>query len=101
MLGRRLEAFYPKVPLVLNTALGIAIMSYDGRVFFGLLGDYDALADIDALAADLDARDPRAGRGRRAAARSARAGGARRPAREARPDRRRPRWSWPAPRASR
>jgi WS/DGAT/MGAT family acyltransferase len=54
MLGRRLEAFYPKVPLVLNTALGIAIMSYDGRVFFGLLGDYDALADIDALAADLD-----------------------------------------------
>lgn len=55
VLGRRLEAFYPKVPLVLNTALGIAIMSYDGQVFFGLLGDYDALADIDALAADVDA----------------------------------------------
>src|SRR3954470_21531637 len=55
VLGRRLEAFYPKVPLVLNTALGIAIMSYDGRLFFGLLGDYDALADLDALAADLDA----------------------------------------------
>src|SRR4051794_24216479 len=55
MMGRRLEAFYPKVPLVLNTALGIAIMSYDGRLFFGLLGDYDALADIDAVAADLDA----------------------------------------------
>jgi diacylglycerol O-acyltransferase len=55
MMGRRLLAFYPKVPLALNTALGIAIMSYDGRVFFGLLGDYDALADIDALAADVDA----------------------------------------------
>jgi WS/DGAT/MGAT family acyltransferase len=55
VLGRKLEAFYPKVPLVLNTALGIAIMSYDGRIFFGLLGDYDALADIDALAADLEA----------------------------------------------
>ena len=54
VMGRRLEAFYPKVPLVLNTALGIAIMSYDGRVFFGLLGDFDALADLDALAADLD-----------------------------------------------
>ena len=26
-----------------------------GTLFFGLLGDYDALADIDALAADLDA----------------------------------------------
>jgi WS/DGAT/MGAT family acyltransferase len=55
VLGRKLLAFYPKVPLVLNTALGIAIMSYDGRIFFGLLGDYDALADIDALAADLEA----------------------------------------------
>jgi diacylglycerol O-acyltransferase len=54
VLGQRLEAFYPQVPLVLNTALGIAIMSYAGNVFFGLLGDYDALADIDALAADLD-----------------------------------------------
>jgi len=54
MLGRRLDAFYPLVPLVLNTALGIAIMSYDGRVFFGLLGDYDAMADLDDLAADLD-----------------------------------------------
>ena len=54
VLGRRLEAFYPKVPLVLNTALGIAIMSYDGHVFFGLLGDYDALADLDALATDLE-----------------------------------------------
>ena len=54
MLGRRLEAFYPQVPLVLNTALGIAIMSYDGRLFFGLLGDYDAMADLDAVAADLD-----------------------------------------------
>ena len=30
-------------------------MSYDGRLYFGLLGDYDALADLDALAADLRA----------------------------------------------
>jgi len=53
ILGRRLHAFYPQVPLVLNTALGIAVMSYDGRVYFGLLGDYDAMADLDAFAADL------------------------------------------------
>jgi hypothetical protein len=52
-MGRRLDAFYPLVPLVLNTALGIAIMSYDGRLFFGLLGDFDALEDLDALAEDL------------------------------------------------
>jgi diacylglycerol O-acyltransferase len=55
ILGRRLLAFYPKVPLVLNTALGIAIMSYDGRIFFGLLGDYDAMSDIDDLADDVQA----------------------------------------------
>jgi WS/DGAT/MGAT family acyltransferase len=53
MLGRKLNAFYPMVPVVLNTALGIAIMSYDGKVFFGLLGDYDAMEDIDEFAADL------------------------------------------------
>jgi hypothetical protein len=55
MLGRRLRAFYPKVPLALNTALGIAIMSYDGSIFFGLLGDYDAMPDLDDVAADLQA----------------------------------------------
>ena len=54
VMGRKLEAFFPQVPLVLNTALGIAIMSYDGRLYFGLLGDYDAMSDLDALAADLD-----------------------------------------------
>jgi hypothetical protein len=55
MLGRRLTAFYPMVPLVLNTALGVAIMSYDGKLFFGLLGDYDTMPDLDDLAGDLDA----------------------------------------------
>jgi hypothetical protein len=53
MLGRRLRAFYPKVPLVANTALGVAIMSYDGGVYFGLLGDYDAMADLEELADDV------------------------------------------------
>jgi WS/DGAT/MGAT family acyltransferase len=55
MMGRKLRSFYPKVPLVLNTALGIAIMSYDGKIFFGLLGDYDAMDDLDAFASDLRA----------------------------------------------
>ena len=55
LLGRKLSAFHPMVPLVLNTALGIAIMSYDGKIFFGLLGDYDAMEDLDELADDLRA----------------------------------------------
>jgi diacylglycerol O-acyltransferase len=49
MLGSRLEAMYPQVPLAGNTALGIAIISYDGRLCFGLLGDYDALPDLDGI----------------------------------------------------
>ena len=52
--GRRLRAFYPQVPLTLNTALGIAIMSYDGRLGFGLLGDYDAMPDLEQVATDLE-----------------------------------------------
>jgi diacylglycerol O-acyltransferase / wax synthase len=53
LLGRPMRAFYPVVPLAHNQALGIAIMSYDGRLAFGLLGDYDALPDLEALADDL------------------------------------------------
>ncbi len=55
LLGRELEAIFPMVPLAKNTALGIAIMSYDGQLNFGLSGDYDALADIDVLADELRA----------------------------------------------
>jgi WS/DGAT/MGAT family acyltransferase len=55
LLGRRLCRLYPLVPLVENSALGIAIMSYDGRIDFGLLADYDALPDLDDIAAGLDA----------------------------------------------
>jgi WS/DGAT/MGAT family acyltransferase len=54
LLGRRLERFYPVVPLARNQALGIAIMSYNGRLGFGLLGDYDAMPDLDALGHDLE-----------------------------------------------
>src|SRR5215212_8132498 len=55
LLGRKLQATHPMVPLAQNLALGIAIMSYDGKLNFGLNGDYDALADIAYLAADLRA----------------------------------------------
>ena len=55
MLGRRMLTLYPKVPLVRNQALGIAIISYAGNLGFGLLGDYDALPDIEAVAGHLDA----------------------------------------------
>jgi WS/DGAT/MGAT family acyltransferase len=53
MLGRELEAIYPMVPLAENTALGIAIMSYNGQLNFGLVTDYDALPDVETLAEEL------------------------------------------------
>jgi WS/DGAT/MGAT family acyltransferase len=55
MLSRRLEAMYPMVPLAENQALGIAIMSYNGQLNFGLNADYDALPDLEALAEELRA----------------------------------------------
>ncbi|HLJ04164.1 MAG TPA: wax ester/triacylglycerol synthase family O-acyltransferase [Solirubrobacteraceae bacterium] len=53
VLGRKLRALYPMVPLAENTALGIAIMSYNGQLNFGLTADFDALEDVDTLADEL------------------------------------------------
>jgi len=53
ILGHELEAIFPMVPLAENTALGIAIMSYNGQLNFGLIGDYDALAKLESLADEL------------------------------------------------
>jgi diacylglycerol O-acyltransferase / wax synthase len=49
-LGRKLEDLFPVAFLPENHALAIAIMSYNGGLDFGLLGDYDALPDIDIIA---------------------------------------------------
>jgi diacylglycerol O-acyltransferase len=55
LLGRRLLVLYPVVPLAQRQALGIAVMSYDGHLGFGLLGDYDALPELDEIAGELEA----------------------------------------------
>jgi diacylglycerol O-acyltransferase / wax synthase len=54
LLGRRLEDLYPVAFLPENHALAIAIMSYNGGIDFGLLADYDALPDVDAIAQGID-----------------------------------------------
>jgi hypothetical protein len=54
LLGRRLRSLYPVVPLARRQGLGIAVMSYNGHLGFGLLGDYDALPDLDEIALDLE-----------------------------------------------
>src|SRR5579884_2753545 len=55
LLGRELESIFPMVPLAKNTALGIAIMSYNGQLSFGLTADYDALPDVEVLLEELRA----------------------------------------------
>ena len=55
VLGRKLQDLFPIAFLPEHHALAVAIMSYNGRLEYGLLGDYDALGDIDEIAAGIDA----------------------------------------------
>jgi hypothetical protein len=48
--GREMLDVFPVAFLPKNHALAIAIMSYNGRMNFGLLSDYDALPDIGVIA---------------------------------------------------
>ncbi len=50
VLGREMLKAVPIAFLPENHALAIAIMSYNGRMDFGLLGDYDAMDDIEEFA---------------------------------------------------
>jgi diacylglycerol O-acyltransferase len=48
--GRELLDVFPVAFLPRDHALAIAIMSYNGGIDFGLLGDYDAMRDIETVA---------------------------------------------------
>src|SRR3954453_19785753 len=50
LLGRELQEMVPVAFLPDNYALTIAAMSYNGKLDFSLLGDYDAMPDIDQVA---------------------------------------------------
>jgi WS/DGAT/MGAT family acyltransferase len=50
ILGREMEEIIPVAFLPQNHALAVAIMSYNGRIGFGLLADYDSLDDVDVIA---------------------------------------------------
>jgi WS/DGAT/MGAT family acyltransferase len=55
LMGRRMERVFPMVPLAKNQGLCVGVMSYDGQVNFGLIGDYDGMPDLDDLARELEA----------------------------------------------
>lgn len=81
--GAKMLAAYPVAPLAQGQALGVALTSYDGGVYFGLSGDREAMRDIDnitdgitsaleELVDTVDARRPVARRSKRRARGSSR-----------------------------
>ncbi|MGH2906493.1 MAG: WS/DGAT/MGAT family O-acyltransferase [Solirubrobacterales bacterium] len=58
LLGRPMVDAFPVPFLAENHGLAVAVMSYNGRINFGVLGDYDAIPDIQVIADGIsDARD--------------------------------------------
>ena len=55
VLGREMLGAIPVAFLPENHALAIAMMSYNGQMNFGLLGDYDALPDLDTIGDGIEA----------------------------------------------
>jgi diacylglycerol O-acyltransferase len=55
VLGRQLEDVFPVAFLPQNHALAVAIMSYNGKVGFGLLADYDSMEDVEAISSGINA----------------------------------------------
>ncbi|HET6829900.1 MAG TPA: wax ester/triacylglycerol synthase family O-acyltransferase [Solirubrobacterales bacterium] len=53
VLGRELRDIFPMVPLAKRQAVCVGIMSYDGGINFGLIGDYEGMPSLDGLASDL------------------------------------------------
>jgi diacylglycerol O-acyltransferase / wax synthase len=49
-LGARLRRIIPLVPIFAHHAIGIAVVSYDGELVFGLAADRATVPDLDVLA---------------------------------------------------
>ncbi len=79
LLGRQMQEIVPIAFLPDNHALAIAIMSYNGELDFGLLGDYDAMPDLEAFGQYLeDSLEELLGAARKASAAQRRSSAAKR-----------------------
>jgi len=54
-LGAPLREIHPLVPLAAEHAVGVAALSYDGTVFFGVVADRDTVPDLEVLVSAMDA----------------------------------------------
>ena len=52
--GQQMTEVYPVLPLSDNTTIGIALLSYNGTIGFGLLADFDAAPDLGVLAEGIE-----------------------------------------------
>ena len=52
--GARMLESYPLVPLYENQALGVALFSYDGALFWGFNADWDAVPDLHDFVEAID-----------------------------------------------
>jgi WS/DGAT/MGAT family acyltransferase len=48
--GHEMLDVFPMVPLAMNQRLGLALMSYNGAINFGLIGDFDSMPDLEDVA---------------------------------------------------
>lgn len=55
LLGAKIEAMYPLVPLLGNQALGMALFSYTGGLYWGLSADWESMPDLHEFTEDLQA----------------------------------------------
>jgi diacylglycerol O-acyltransferase / wax synthase len=53
LLGARMTEAYPHVPLADRLGLGIALLSYDGRIGWGFNADYDVVPDLAQFVDDV------------------------------------------------
>jgi WS/DGAT/MGAT family acyltransferase len=53
-VGRRMLEAFPYVPLGGRVRVGVAILSYDGGLRFGVTGDWDTAPDLDVLCAGIE-----------------------------------------------
>jgi diacylglycerol O-acyltransferase len=53
--GREMLEYLPYVPIGPGVRIGVAILSYNGRLHFAVTGDYDTAPDIGILAAGIEA----------------------------------------------
>lgn len=49
-MGREMLEYLPFVPLSQGVRTGVAILSYNGKISFGVTGDWDAVPDVAVLA---------------------------------------------------